>query len=258
MRLLVASMFLLSTPAFAGSITASGEGHASAMPDFVSVLVDVKSQCYDSSAAASAANTKLNSEIKKALSAVINEKNKRDEVLSNQGSTSKSTVTEYDQANGKTVTLCTGWGVNSRLELKLADISKWPDLQDKLTQLIDANAAKGPQNSTVAAISGVSPNLYPETAKKISKEATAQALEDARDKADLARSTYGLCFVAFKSVNTDTGAASPRPYAEGARAAFAAGAPAGGGGRGVDLTFGPQWVHASASIEVETVACDKK
>src|SRR5262249_41940405 len=128
-----------------------------------------------------------------------------------QGTTQFQQINEYDNVTNKNKLVCEGWSASSRVEIKLADMTKWPQLQEKLSELIDSASAsaKTAGSKTVAQINTVAPRLYPETQQKIADDAMVESLNDAARKAEIAMATYKLCFVAMKSITPSSGREVP-------------------------------------------------
>jgi len=176
------AVVLCASSAFAGNITITGTGQASAPPECATLSVAVTSICYDSSRDAEKANATLAQQIKTTLEKYKNRPG--DEVTASGGANLRQTETEYetkDDGTTKTVVLCrNGWRSNNTLILKTSKLDSLPQIQDEVLALIDqvtVDTAKAAR--TTAAIAQPVFDVEAATRQKLRTEAQHKAWEDA-------------------------------------------------------------------------------
>lgn len=191
--LLFATLSAFSTASFAGTATITGHGQVTAMPEFVSVTVLVKSECYASAVTASKANDEIATKVLGIL------RQSADAGGTNEITATGGFVERYNGYDTRTNRpICSGkFRKTNQLTLKTFALQSFTQtfatLEDGIYKLGMESSPSGDEapNSFLeinTPVTGLSPGLT----KKLERRALVQAFQDAKDKFTLTLEMAGI------------------------------------------------------------------
>ncbi len=213
---------LAAMPAQAGgtpppTVSVTGEATISAPPDLAQIEAGVTTDAKTAREAASANNDAMGKVLLALKSAGLSEKDYQTSRLSLQP--------QYSSQNRAGTNVLTGYRASNQVTIKLRDVSK-------IAGVIDAVTAAGAND-----IGGI--NFMVSNASKLLDDARAEAVTDARRKAEIYAKAAGVALGAPVSIS-EHGAAMPVMYRRAA-APMAAEAPIAPGEETLRVTVGVSW-----------------
>lgn len=182
MRKIFLPLFMVvSTCLVAGEATFNGTGTSSREPEFVTVNLTVRSQCYASPLEAMKANNAAVSEVQNILSQWFEEG--RDQLFTNGGFTSEYSETIYYGSNSKTV--CQGtFQQQTNIKFKTDYVGGFSECYSSIQQEVLAKFTRGVQgtHTTYVTINEPVGGVCDQTLRVMEQEAYARAMSHAKDK----------------------------------------------------------------------------
>lgn len=188
------ALLTLSLGLQAGTSTFVGHGTSEGEPEFITVEINVASDCYLSPTAAMKANNKVTAEIQAILKGLlINDP--IDVVRIQGGTTAPSSLTVYSQGESKAV--CPGtFAQNTSVTFKTANIDNFSTvfatIQEKLLEKTIKVSDESSAPRTFASIGRPNAGVCAKTSRLMALEATKKAYQHARDQFDAVASLCGI------------------------------------------------------------------
>lgn len=206
------SLFLIvAQGAFAGTATLSGYGEVNVQPEFATVTVNVKSECFSSAQAVSSANDQVAEKVMNILKFYSNRAN-NDEVVATGGFVER--YTGYDSSRSQPICI-QKFKKQNELTLKIHSIESFPQIFAELQEKIYALGMESSRESLEVPTSFIemgSPKagLSPLSLKNFERKALLEALRDAKEKFEMTISLVGI--QSYKIVNYNESILVPGPF----------------------------------------------
>lgn len=249
---LLIKFFLLSLIAsanvLAGQATFSGTGRVESRPDYVQLMVTVKSECHPTPSEARGAADSEAARIFDFLKSNINENNDFDGVFSNGGYTQP--FSKYVRKGNQSHQVCVDtFQKTTTITMKTSKIEEFSELFDGIQEFVFDNftpQAKSNQSDsplTYVTLGQPQPRLKQQIRSEREKEAIRLAVKDAKEKFEM---THDLCQITRTQIVriSEPGLPRPQPIAHyGKRMAMAA-----------DMAFAESSSPAPVEFDVHTVS----
>jgi len=198
MKKVLGSLFFatLALGVQAGTKTVEASGTVWHNPEFATVTVEVKSECYPTANAAYEANTKAAIMAKKSLEALIPNPGQFDNVTATAGMTTKFSRRDYVDGHEQ-VTCKNTWQQTTTITFKTGNLNAFSGtfarLQtDTLNVLTGLDSSNIEEPKTYAEIGSPNFDICPATREKMTNEATVLAHENAIKEFESIRQCCGI------------------------------------------------------------------
>lgn len=190
MRYHILFVLLTSSTLFAGKATITGHGRVAAKPDYVSVEITVKSECYPKAKEATHANDVISTRIYDYLKTLVDPKNKQEEVLATGGYTYQ--FSRPAQVDNVEIIECQGtFAKTSTITLKSTRVKEFELIFDDMQEKVYSEYLGSPKNEepvTFATIRAPNPSLFGGHKTALKEKAVAMAVANAKAKLNASNS----------------------------------------------------------------------
>ena len=244
--LVLGLVMVLPQSLWAGKATLSGYGEVETKPEFVTLTVNVKSDCYTSASAASAANDGVARKVLDLLNRYANTAAK-DEVIASGGFVER--YTGYNPRTSQPVCI-NKFKKQNQLTLKthaVAEFSQtFAELQDAIYSMgMDTPADSVETPTNYLEITAPHSGMESASMRLLERKALAIALEDARAKFEATLTLAGIKSYVIASYSENGNIAPPMPFpADSAGRSHAPSVPA-------PVQFGQLLVKKSIQVEFD-------